>query len=89
MSEKQTLGIGKGTPGPGRKKGVPNKNNQQLRDMILCALDGAGGQKYLEGVARSHPQAFVALIGKVLPTTLDGSIGLTVNWPVGVPPIES
>ena len=73
----------------GRPKGALDKGNTALREMILNALHGVGGQEYLERVAESHPQAFVSLIGKVLPTTLDGSIGLTVNWPVGVPPIES
>jgi len=73
----------------GRPKGSLNKNNQALRDMILGALNEQGGQKYLASVAQSHPQAFVALLGKVLPTTLDGNVGLTINWPVGVPGIES
>jgi hypothetical protein len=76
-------------PGPGRPKGCPNKTPTQLREMILRALDGAGGQKYLESVAKSHPQAFVSLIGKVLPTTLEGQVSHTINWPVGVPLIES
>lgn len=73
----------------GRPKGSLNKNNQALRDMILGALHEQGGQKYLASVAQSHPQAFVALLGKVLPTTLEGQVSHTINWPVGVPLIES
>ena len=94
MSEKESKTIkasGRGgyRPNAGRKAGVPNKNNEELRTMILNALDGVGGRDYLERVAESHPQAFVSLLGKVLPTTLDGNVGLTINWPVGVPGIES
>ena len=40
--------------------------------MILGALDGVGGQAYLERQAEENPTAFLTLIGKVLPTTLSG-----------------
>jgi hypothetical protein len=73
--EKQTAGIGKGTPGPGRKKGVPNKNTALIRDMIAQALDEAGGVEYLTSVAQSHPAPFLALVGKVLPVQLTGADG--------------
>ena len=33
--------------GPGRPKGIQNKNTQQIKDMILEALEGAGGVDYL------------------------------------------
>lgn len=36
------------------------------------ALDQAGGVDYLVRTAEYHPGAFLALIGKVLPTTLAG-----------------
>ena len=64
--------VGDGTPGPGRKKGVPNKINADLKSMILGALDKAGGVDYLTAQANASPAAFLALIGKVLPTTLQG-----------------
>lgn len=38
-SEKLTAGIGKGTPGPGRKKGVPNKATREFRETIQRLLD--------------------------------------------------
>jgi len=59
--------------GMGRKKGVPNKVTAKLKDMILNALDKAGGEDYLCEQARESPSAFLALIGKVLPTTLQGT----------------
>jgi hypothetical protein len=65
--------VGDGTPGPGRKKGVPNKINADLKSMILGALDKAGGVDYLTEQAKASPSAFLALIGKVLPTTLQGT----------------
>lgn len=43
-----------------------------LKEMILGALDKAGGEDYLLNQAEQNPNAFLALIGKVLPTTLAG-----------------
>ena len=73
--EKQSVGIGKGTPGPGRKKGVPNKSNALIRDMIANALEQVGGVEYLARVAESHPGPFLALVGKVMPVQITGANG--------------
>jgi hypothetical protein len=64
--------------GKGRPKGTPNKITGELKEMILGALDQAGGMEYLAAKAESHPQAFMALIGRVLPMTIatDGDTGL-------------
>jgi hypothetical protein len=76
-TEKQTLRIGEGKPGPGRKKGVPNKVNALLRDAILEAANNAGGKEglvgYLESQAIANPQSFLPLLGKVLPMQVTGS----------------
>ena len=58
--------------GKGRVKGVPNKVTRELKDMILGALDKAGGVKYLQAKAETHPAAFLALVGKVLPLQVTG-----------------
>lgn len=82
---KKTQGIGKGTPGPGRPKGAANKDNKALREMILQALDEqpGGGVGYLKIQASENPNAFMTLLGKVLPTTLAGDpnapLGLSLN----------
>jgi hypothetical protein len=58
--------------GKGRPKGATNLATRQLKEMILGALDEAGGLKYLAAQAEKNPAAFLTLIGKVLPTTLAG-----------------
>lgn len=61
--------------GKGRKKGIPNKNTKALKDMILGALEGAGGEEYLKKQAITNPGPFLTLIGKVLPTQITGDGG--------------
>lgn len=64
---------GKGDPKTGgRKKGVPNKVSGTLKDMILTALENEGGIEYLRLQAKENPQAFMTLVGKVLPLTVQG-----------------
>jgi hypothetical protein len=53
--------------GKGRPKGAANRVNRTLRDMILGALDDAGGQAYLAKQANENPVAFMTLLGRVLP----------------------
>lgn len=73
--------------GMGRPKGVPNKVNRQLKDMILGALSDVGGQEYLVKQAEENPTAFLGLIAKVLPTELKSADpgGLIVTVQTGVP----
>lgn len=58
--------------GAGRPQGSLDKNNKELREMILAALEQKGGVEYLAARAESHPQAFMALLGRVLPMTVAG-----------------
>lgn len=77
MDEKETLKIGKGKPGPGRPKGLPNKNTSLLKDAILLAATNAGGKDglvgYLEVQAIENPGPFMSLLGKVLPMQVEGT----------------
>jgi hypothetical protein len=65
----------------GRKKGTPNKLTADVKSMVLSALDQAGGVDYLLMQAQTNPNAFLTLVGKVLPLTLagDGDNPLTVQ----------
>jgi hypothetical protein len=93
MSEKQTnnsSGRGGARPGAGRPKGSVDKGNALIREMIVEALDEAGGVEYLRTTAVSHPAAFLALIGKVMPVQIanppgeDFRTGVTLNV-IGIP----
>lgn len=80
---KNTTKFGKGNPG--KPKGALNKNTKALKDMILQALDNAGGVDYLIRQAEANPTAFMGLIGKVLPTTLVGDPTQPVTFSIGLP----
>lgn len=67
-----------------RKKGVPNKLTTELKDMILSALEGAGGVEYLKARAVDTPGPFLALVGKVLPLQVTGGDGKPLMPPGGV-----
>lgn len=59
----------------GRKKGTPNKTTALLKDAILKAAENAGGGdivEYLTQQARLNPGPFMSLLGKVLPTQIEG-----------------
>lgn len=76
---KNTTKFGKGNPG--KPKGAVNKNTAQLKDMILKALDGAGGVDYLMERATDPrtASAFLTLVGKVLPMQVTGENGDAIN----------
>ncbi|MEX3008347.1 hypothetical protein [Hoeflea sp. TYP-13] len=75
--------IGQGAPGPGRPKGVLNKNTRLLSHAILEAarnhgLDGEGTDEltgYCQFLAKDHPTSFATLLSKVLPMQVTGSGG--------------
>lgn len=72
----------------GSRKGIPNKHTKELKDMILQALDGAGGVEYLQERAQDPKTAaaFLSLLGKVLPMKVSGDpdnplvTGLTITF---------
>ena len=68
---KGTGRFGKGNPG--KPKGAKNKTTALIRDMIVQALDEAGGVTYLVNAARESPSAFLSLIGKVMPVQVEGT----------------
>lgn len=76
--ETRKVGPSAGNRGKGRLKGVPNKATKALKDMILGALDDAGGQDYLRRQSIENPTAFLTLIGKVLPTTINADVNTRI-----------
>ena len=68
--------------GKGRPKGVPNKATTAIKDMIVQALDNAGGVKYLTLQATANPVAFMGLVGKVIPlqTSNDTILKIEAGW---------
>lgn len=84
--ERQSKNSGHGgtRPGAGRPKGSLDKGNALIREMVVQALNKAGGIAYLSRIAESHPAAFLALVSKVMPiqiegTAPDGSIAATLT----------
>ena len=69
--------------GKGRKKGVPNKFTLQVKEMVLAALDKAGGPEYLYKQSLENPTAFMTLVGKIIPLQVtgqdDGPIKITIE----------
>ena len=72
----------------GRKAGTPNKTTALLKDAVLEAARLAGGKEgltgYLKAQAVLSPNAFMGLLGKVLPmqiegTGKDGAITVQIN----------
>lgn len=74
---KITAKIGSGKKGPGRPKGSPNKTTAAVKDMILAALNKAGGEEYLLEQAEKNSTAFLTLVGKVLPLDVNASGTIT------------
>ena len=69
-----------GNRGLGRPKGMPNKVTKELKEMILGALDDAGGQEYLARQAEENPNAFLTLVGKVLPLSIKSESTVTAGY---------
>lgn len=87
--ETPILGENRGNAGKGRPKGSLNKVNASLREMILGALNDAGGKKWLARQAQENPAAFMALLAKLLPLELKQDLAqpepLTIRVIGGLP----
>ncbi|MBD9455876.1 hypothetical protein IB244_30845 [Rhizobium sp. RHZ02] len=79
--EEPKIGVNTGNRGKGRPKGAKNKTTALLKDAILKAAEEAGGKDgivgYLKAQAGANPGPFMALLGKVLPTQLEGNLTFT------------
>ncbi len=63
----------------GRQGGTPNKIPKALKEMILEALDRAGGVDYLQQQAVENAPAFLTLVGKVLPKDVRAEVKPSEN----------
>lgn len=74
--------MAKGKKTGGRKKGVGNKISRTLKEDILQAAELAhpdGRIAYLVQQAQTNANAFLALLGKVIPVELTGEDGEAIT----------
>ena len=60
--------------GKGRAKGTPNRITASVKEMVLSALNELGGERYLVEQGRANPQAFMTLIGRIIPSEIKASL---------------
>lgn len=68
-------GKNKGCRTGGQVKGRPNKVTQDLRELVRGALAEGGGQAYLVRQADEKPQAFLALLARLIPSEIRADVG--------------
>jgi hypothetical protein len=60
--------------GKGRPKGSVNKTTKSVREAIEAAFQGVGGADYLMQQAQQNPQAFMTLLGKIIPAQVQADL---------------
>jgi len=60
--------------GKGRPKGSVNKLTASVKEAIEAAFYGVGGHEYLMRQANEHPQAFLILLGKIIPAQVHAEL---------------
>jgi hypothetical protein len=64
-----------GTPKTGgRQKGALNKTTRTIKEAIEAAFQGVGGADYLMQQAQQNPQAFMTLLGKIIPAQVQADL---------------
>ena len=71
-----------GLPGPGRPKGVPNKQTKEIKEMLLQSLHDAGGAEYFRQLSESNSSAYASLLGKIIPAEVKNQITGADGGPV-------
>ena len=64
----------RGNAGKGRPKGSVNKSTMAIKETLLASLDNVGGQAYFQQQAIENPNAYMALIGKIIPAEVKNQI---------------
>ena len=70
QTNKKTLNIGKGTPGPGRPKGASNKTTRTAKEAIALAAERLGGVDRLVNWCKEDPANEKAFWSSVYPKLL-------------------
>lgn len=65
--------------GKGRKPGSRNKTTGTAKQMILAALDRAGGEVWLARQAEENPVAFMSLLARLIPTEANINADVTAH----------
>jgi hypothetical protein len=60
--------------GMGRRKGSTNKLTKSIKEAIEAAFQGVGGHEYLMRQAEENPQAFMTLLGKIIPNQIQADL---------------
>ena len=68
--------------GRGRPKGAQNKSTVAIKEMLLASLDQVGGQAYFQQQAIENPNAYMSLIGKIIPAEVKNQITGADGGPV-------
>jgi len=53
---------------------VPNKLTASVKEAIEAAFRGVGGAEYLMRQAEQNPQAFMALLAKIIPAQVQADV---------------
>lgn len=72
---KESAGIGKGTPGPGRPKGVPNKATRAAKEAIAYAFEELGGADALVAWVQDDPKNKAVFYAQIYPKLLPLTVG--------------
>ena len=66
----------------GELKVPVNKSTMAIKEMLLASLDNVGGQAYFQQQAIENPNAYMALIGKIIPAEVKKEITGADGGPV-------
>jgi hypothetical protein len=76
----------------GRPKGSPNKFTKDIKQACLDAFAEGGGKDWLKRQMKTEPRAFMALLGKILPTEIKAEVVMETKTVVidftGLPALE-